>query len=216
MRDFIVIPAYNEGLRIAPVLRKVKQYSANVVVVDDGSSDNTCQLAKSEGVTVIRHSVNLGKGATLKTGCDYVLETGAERIVVLDADGQHEPREIPKFFNALNSVDIVYSFRQESFRMPLVLRFGNNFINNVLRSLFKVNIHDSQCGYRAFTAEAYRKVRWEATDYFMETEMIIRASRNKLRYNQLPIQTIYSDRYKGTTILDGVKIFCKLVWGWLS
>ena len=213
MRDFAVIPALNESSKIALVLQQVKEYVSNIIVVDDGSLDNTFEVAKQQEVTIIRHFVNLGKGAALKTGCDYALELGAERIVVLDADGQHEPIEIPRFLNALETVDIVFSFRRDSLRMPLVLRFGNKFINSVLRSSFNITVNDSQCGYRAFTAAAYNKIRWTATDYFMETEMIIRASKNKLKYTQIPIETIYSDNYKGTTVFDGIKIFCKLIGG---
>src|SRR3989344_243677 len=213
MNNFVVIPAHNEGSKIASVLAQVKKHADNIIVVDDGSSDDTAEIAKQLQITVISHSINLGKGAALKTGCDYALEKMADRIVVLDADGQHEPKEIPLFFETLKEADIVYSFRKDSSRMPLVLRLGNSLINSVLKSLFSISIQDSQCGYGGFTAAAFRKVRWTATDYFMETEMIIRASKNKLRYVQIPIETIYSDNYKGTTVFDGVKIFCKMVWG---
>ena len=214
---FVVISAYNEEAHIKDVVEGIKNYIDNnvdkIVVVDDGSKDKTKEIAEKGKVFVLSHLVNLGKGAALKTGCDYALEQGAEKIIVLDADGQHEPKEIPLFLKALDKVDIVYSFRKRSSQMPLVLRFGNNFINSAIQSLFNIKISDSQCGYRAFSAEAYKKIRWNATDYFMETEMIIRASRNKLRYTQIPIETIYSDNYKGTTVFDGVKIFFKIVWG---
>jgi glycosyltransferase involved in cell wall biosynthesis len=211
MVNFVVIPAYNEGNKIKKVLTQVKTYAENVIVVDDGSSDDTATKAKTEKVIVISHSVNLGKGAALKTGCDYAVEKNAQKIVVIDADGQHDPREIPRFFKALDEADIVYSYRKKSEKQPAVLRLGNSLINNSFQRLFKTAVNDSQCGFRSFTAESYQKIRWQATDYFMETEMIIRASKRKLKYKQLPIEMIYADNYKGTTVFDGVKIFCKMV-----
>jgi glycosyltransferase involved in cell wall biosynthesis len=206
MADFLVIPAHNEENRINNVINRSKQYLNNIIVVDDGSTDNTTKEAKNCKVVVLRHKVNLGKGAALKTGCDYALSKGAKKIVVIDADGQHDPNEIPNFILALEKKDIIFSYRKQNERMPSVLRFGNWFINNSINKLFNIKIKDSQCGYRAFTAETYKKIRWNASDYYMETEMIIKSGKNKLNYGQLPIETIYADKYKGTTVFDGVKI----------
>ncbi len=208
---YVIIPAYNEGVRIAQVIEKLLVYTKNVVVVDDGSSDTTFAVAQKSGAITLRHKVNLGKGAALKTGCDYALSKGATQIVVVDADGQHEPDDLPKFFEALKDNDIVFSYRLQSKTMPAVLKFGNWFINKILNILFGVDVKDSQCGYRAFSAGTYRKVRWRATDYYMETEMLIKTGREKLTYTQIPIETIYADSYKGTTVIDGVKIVLKMV-----
>lgn len=213
MKECVVIPAHNEGERIRPVLEQAKSRCNNIIVVDDGSTDNTIEEARQSGVTVIRHRVNLGKGAALKTGCDYAVSEGAERLIVMDADGQHDPKEIPSFFQALERSDIAFGFRQVPKTMPLVLQWGNTFISTMLKMLYRLNIVDSQCGYRAFTAAAYKKIRWEATNYYVESEMIINAGRKKLRPAQIPIETIYSDKYKGTTVLDGLIITAKMI-GW--
>lgn len=209
----VLIPAYNEGKTIAEVIFKTKKFSSNIIVVDDGSKDDTCLQAKNAGAIVLQHKINLGKGAALKTGCDYAIKLRAQKIIVIDADGQHEPKEIPRFLTALNDHDIVFGCRKIPDSMPLVLRFGNKVISKVLHLLYNLSIEDSQCGYRAFTAEAYPKIRWEALDYYVETEMAIRAGRKKLKYTMIPIETIYADRYKGTTVLDGVSIVGKMmVW----
>ena len=210
MVDFIVIPAYNESGRIGEVINKAHQYCENIVVVDDGSEDETFNIAQGCGATVLKHITNLGKGSALKTGCDYVFKRGAGRIIVMDSDGQHDPHEIPHFFEALKDADIVFSYRKKSDAMPFVLHLGNNTINKILKTLFGIKINDSQCGYRAFTADTYKKVRWNSTDYFMETEMMIKSAKHKLKYQSLPIETIYADNYKGTTILDGAKIVLKM------
>ena len=206
MTNFLIIPAHNEEGRICKVINESKEHVNQIVVVDDGSTDNTPKEAKNCKVTVLMHKVNLGKGAALKTGCDYAITRGAKKIIVIDADGQHDPKEIPKFLMALKEKEIIFSYRRNNERMPGVLRFGNWFINSSINKLFNIKIKDSQCGYRGFTRGAYKKIRWDASDYYMETEMAIRSGRKNLNYGQLPIETIYSDRYKGTTIFDGIKI----------
>ncbi|MBI2138596.1 glycosyltransferase family 2 protein [Candidatus Woesearchaeota archaeon] len=208
---WLIIPARNEEHNITEVVAKAKRFG-KVLVVDDGSTDGTAGAAKEEGAVVLRHVINLGKGAALKTGCDYAVMKGAHSLVVLDADTQHDPEEIPNFLERLNSHDIVFGFRKFSQQMPAVFRIGNWGLSKVMSLLFGVSIADTQCGYRAFTAEAYKKVRWSSSSYSMETEMIANMGIQKLRYAQVPIKTIYADRYKGTTIFDGIKIICSMLW----
>jgi glycosyltransferase involved in cell wall biosynthesis len=207
-----VIPAYNEEKSIANIIKKTKKYITNVIVVDDGSKDKTKEVAEKSGTIVLRHIVNLGKGATLKTGCDYAVKKNAKYIVVLDADAQHDPDDIPRFIEKLKKYDIVFSYRKLSKKMPFVLRFGNWFISRVIRVLYNVDLIDTQSGFRAFTRETYKKIRWNASDYSMESEMISKAGKQRLKYVQIPISTIYSDKYKGTTIIDGIKIVLNMFW----
>lgn len=213
MNYYIIIPAHNEEKNIAEVILKAKNHAHHIIVVDDGSSDHTSRQAKEAGAQVLRHQVNLGKGAALKTGCDYAISRGAKRIVVMDADGQHQPGDIPKFLSALEENDIVFGARKVPKSMPFVLKFGNSVINKTLKILYQMKIEDSQCGFRAFTASTYQKIRWDAQDYYVETEMLIKAGKNKLRHTTIPIATIYADNYKGTTVLDGVTIVMKMI-GW--
>ncbi|MBI2658915.1 glycosyltransferase family 2 protein [Candidatus Woesearchaeota archaeon] len=207
-----VIPARNEQKNIADVIKKTKRYVGNVVIVDDGSTDSTREFAEKSGAIVLGHIVNLGKGAALKTGCDYAFKNGAKYVIVLDADSQHKPEDIPRFIGKLQKYDIVFSYRKASGKMPIVLRFGNWFISNVVKVLYGIGLNDTQCGFRAFSKEAYKKIRWNASDYSMESEMISRAGKQSLKYVQIPIQTIYSDKYKGTTILDGMRIVTNMFW----
>jgi len=207
----IVVPARNEERTIEAVVTQARSYG-RVVVVDDGSDDRTAELARRAGATVLRHIVNLGKGAALKTGCDYALQLGAPTIVVLDADAQHNPRLIPRFLKLLSRCDVVFGSRSFTAAMPAVFRFGNRAISALAQLLYGVRLHDTQCGYRAFTASAYEKMRWQSWDYSVESEMVARVGRRKLRYAELPIETIYQDTYKGTTVLDGIKIVIKMLW----
>ncbi len=209
---FVIIPAHNEEKRIVGVIRKVKNYAKNILVVDDGSKDGTYSVAKSENVVVLRHIVNLGKGAGLKTGCEYAIRHGAKMFVFIDADGQHRPEDIPRFLKALKRADIVFGSRALNKKMPSVFRFGNWFINQVNNLLFGVKLKDTQSGYRAMTAEAYKKIKWKSTSYSVESEMVAKTGKEKLKYAEIFISTIYSDKYKGTTVLDGVRIVLNMLW----
>jgi len=212
-RVFAVIPAYNEEKYISKIIKETKKYVDKVIVVDDGSKDKSVSMARRSKAVVLTHLVNLGKGAALKTGCDYAIKSNASLIIAIDADAQHDPKEIPSFLKGLKNHEIVLGYRKLNRKMPSVLKFGNWFINKTIRFLYDIKIRDSQCGYRAFTAKAYKKLRWKASDYSMESEMIAKMGKYKLSYAEIPITTIYSDKYKGTTVLDGIKIvFNLLVW----
>jgi len=208
---YIVIAAYNESKKIADVIDRTKKFCKNIIVVDDGSRDKTYDIAKSKGVIALRHIINLGKGAAVKTGCNLAVEKGAKFVILIDGDGQHEPEEVPKFLKALEHSDIVFGYRRFSKKMPIVFRFGNTFINLMTRILYGIKLKDTQCGYRALRADAYKKVRWNASDYAMESEMIANAGKHNLKYDEIEIKTIYNDKYKGTTVIDGIKIVLNLI-----
>jgi len=211
-KTFAVIPGYNEEKSIGKVVKETKKYISDVVVVDDGSRDSTSLQAEKQGAIVLKHVINIGKGAALKTGCDYAIKNGAAKIVVLDADTQHEPSSIPLFLNALEEADVALGRRGLNKNMPFVFRFGNWFINKTTKLLYGLSLHDTQCGYRAFTAEAYKKIKWKSSSYSMESEMIANIGKRKLKYKEIPIKTIYADKYKGTTVIDGIKIILNMAW----
>ena len=104
---FAIIPAYNEEKHINKVVKQTKKYVDNVIVVDDGSKDKTKAAASKAKAIVLRHLVNLGKGASLKTGCDYAVKNNADIMIVIDADAQHDPDEIPKFLETIKNCDVV-------------------------------------------------------------------------------------------------------------
>ncbi|MDP7116108.1 MAG: glycosyltransferase family 2 protein [Candidatus Woesearchaeota archaeon] len=210
---FAVIPAMNESRNIGNVIKAVRKHVKNIVVIDDGSSDDTYDVAKAKHVAVLKHIINLGKGAALKTGCEFAIKNNATHMIFIDADMQHDPEEIPNFLKALKKYDMVFGYRKMTKSMPFILRFGNWCINRSTKYLYGLEIYDTTCGYRAITAKAYKKIRWETTGYFVEAEMIANVGKEKISYTQIPIKTIYSDKYKGTTVLDGVKIVINmLMW----
>lgn len=211
-KTFAVIPAYNEEKRIGSVIKKTKKYVKNIIVVDDGSRDRTFEVAEKLKVVVAKHPINLGKGAALKTGCEIAIRKGAEIIVLIDSDGQHNPHEIPKLIKSLDDSDIVFGCRELSKNMPFTMRFGNWFIRLTMHVLFGIKLKDTQCGFRALTKQAYKKIRWSSTDYAVESEMIANSGKKNLKFKPVDVETIYSDSYKGTTVMDGLKIVSNMLW----
>jgi len=207
INPFVIIPAYNEGSRIGEVIQGVKKYTKNIIVVDDGSGDNTSKVAKKSEVRVLRHRINLGKGAAMKTGVEAAFLLGAENVILMDADGQHDPKHIPQFLEKISEgYDIVFGSRNLSFGVPLVRFLGNKFGSVLIASIFHIYRSDLLCGFMAFTKKAYQKIKWDSSRYGVETEIVARTGKNKLKYTEIPIEAIYIDKYKGVTILDAIGI----------
>ena len=213
MKKIAVIPAYNEEDRISDVISNTKKYVDEIIVVDDGSVDDTLNKANKANFKA-RHIVNMGKGCALKTGFKAALDKGADIIITLDADGQHDPKEIPKLINFLkeNDLDAVVGYRSENPNMPSLFKFGNNFINKALKMLFDLNVRDSQSGFRVYKVESCKDLSWNSIDYAVETEMLINLKKLGLKCGEVPIKTTYHDRYKGTTIIDGLFIFLRMLY----
>lgn len=217
MKTAVVIPAFNENNSIHQVIQEARQQVDDVIVVDDGSSEKKRPVLTSDeaGVILLRHRINLGKGAALKTGCEAALRLHADAIVLMDSDGQHKPEDIKRFLQALDekNVDIVFGSRKIGKDMPLVMMLGNKFLSLASSFLFHIYISDTQSGFRAFRAGAYPKLKWNSPRYSVETEMIANVAKNSLSFAEIEIATIYNNDYKGTTVLDGIKIFFNmLIW----
>lgn len=217
MENFFVIPCYNEKERIIDVIKRINALDIHkkIVVVDDGSFDGSQQAIESNfnDVLLLRHEINLGKGAALKTGCEASIKLGAEIIILMDADGQHPPEVIPEMLEKIEKekLDIVFASRKmDAQKMPVILYFGNKFLTSVTNFFSGTSISDSQSGLKAFKSSAYEKLCWKSSDYSAESEMIINAGKNNLKYGETFIDTIYNDKYKGTTPFDGIKVLINI------
>lgn len=214
MRVFVVIPVYNEGDAVRAVVDDVSRYvpARDVVVVDDGSTPKLEQTSVGDA-RLLRHPINLGKGMALKTGCEYALSRGAEAIVLIDGDGQHEPGEIPRLVSALADADIVFAARELNRQMPPVRLAGNWVLNRSAGWLFRLDLKDIWCGFRAFRGEVFDKIVWDAHDYAVDVEMAVRAFQRGLTSREVSIGTVYHDAHKGVTVVDGLRLLFRLV-GW--
>jgi len=217
MKTCVVIPAYNEGDKLIGVLEKAISLADNIIVVDDGSDQKKMAEINFKNISgkiiFLRHRINLGKGAALKTGCEAAIKLGAEIIVLMDADGQHKPEDIPRFVDKLkkDNLDIVFGSRQIGHDMPLMMMLGNKFLSITSSLLFGIYISDTQSGFRAFKSTVYPKIQWNSPRYSIETEMIVNTGKNHLKFGEIEIQTIYHDKYKGTTIFDGLRILINMI-----
>ncbi len=221
MKIAVVIPAYNEAKNIGGVLsglpKSIFGHEVLQVVADDGSSDRTHIVAKGVAhAHVVRHRINLGKGAAAKTGCDAAYRLGADIIVLMDGDGQHRPHDIKRLVAPLLTKSkscMVIGSRKVGGKMPLIMKIGNIGLSAIARTIFDINVSDTQSGFRAFTRDTYPKIRWSAPDYAMETEMLILGSVHGVKFVEVDIKTVYLDHYKGTTVLDGLRIAkTLLIW----
>ncbi len=212
-KTWLVLPAYNEERYLLRVLQKISHLSSQVIVVDDGSVDNTADEARKLATYTLRHEVNLGKGAALKTGCDFAFnELKAEAVILLDADDQHDPAELPEFWAALSQgVPVVLGVREVNRQMPMLRSLTNNFASYLIKLFFGRYIPDIPSGYKAFTKEAYQKIRWTATDYAVEMEIAARMAKHNLAYKVVCIKTIYHDMNKGMTMLDVFQMVTQLL-----
>ena len=195
MKSCILIPAYNCYSAIAEVVSKIKALDLEVVVVDDGSVDETGDAARSAGATVLRHDKNMGKGASMIKGFNYILKNiPCDWILTMDGDGQHNPEEIKTFLAKGGSENegIVVGNRMSSpGSMPIVRRATNFFMSGLISFLCGQRIYDTQCGFRLIRCSLLESIRVESRNYDIETEMLIRASQKGYKITSLPIEAIY-------------------------
>jgi glycosyltransferase involved in cell wall biosynthesis len=189
------IPAFNEERTIAKIVARASKHVQKVLVVDDGSQDDTALIAEKLGAIVIRHGRNLGKGAALRTCLNWARRERAEVLVTLDADGQHDPDEIPNLASPILSkeADVVIGNRRLSDEMPTLRRFGARILDRATGVKSKGIVMDAQSGYRAYSSTALERVT--ATEFGMgvDSEVLVRARDAGLRIIEIPITV----KYKG-------------------
>lgn len=219
-----VIPAYNEAQRIAQVVADALPLVDVVIVVDDGSTDSTAAVARTAGARVIQHSDNSGPGAATMTGLLAARLLGADIAVTLDADGQHDPKDIPLllapvlagtadivFANRFGFLDSVRGRRRNS--IPLIRRIFNT-IGNVLTFLAAgMWVSDSQCGFKAFSRKALLEIDLRMNGFEFCTEIVRESVRHHWKIAQIPTKVLYSEytMAKGQSFANGIKTAFKIL-----
>ena len=214
-RIAVVIPAYREGERIARVVRDVKSFVNVVVVVDDCSPDNTSEEANAAGAVVVRHDVNKGKGAALKTAFKKLGEMGYDYGITMDGDGQHDPQQLPLFIKEIKdsrATMVVGNRFSNAQGMPKVRWLVNRSMSWLISKICRCSIPDTQCGYRAI-AVANPCVLAAKSDHFdYESEVLILTARNKGVIKSVPVKTIYQGEVSKIRPLRDTLRFFKLLW----
>ena len=208
----VIIPSYNEARTIGKIVKDIVNMGLSVLVIDDGSYDNTEREALDHGALVIRHTGNLGKGVSVREGIEYVLEKmNYDWLIMMDGDGQHDPADIPSFMAATKDgeVDIVIGNRMmQTKTMPSSRYWTNKFTSWVLSRICGQKIPDSQCGYRLIRINALRNIKLTTDKYDIESEIIVEAAEDNLRIKSVPIRTIYCEEISGINpVRDTVKFF---------
>ncbi len=216
MKVIAIIPAYNEQTTLMAVLEKTVTFVDQVLVVDDGSTDRTAQIARTQGATVVSHVINRGLGAAIGTGFAAAQKLGADAVVTLDADGQHDASEIPLFVQAMKEgADVVIGSRmlKGAVGMPWYRRVAQLLGNLATFVLFGAWVSDSQSGFRAFTAHALSKIEIRTNRMEVSSELIAEAKRHQLNLVEVPITAIYTEYSlsKGQSFFVGLKTLVKLV-----
>lgn len=216
MKVWCIIPAFNVSRHLSAVVKAVQSVVDEVVIVNDGSSDETGIIADSLGVTVIHHPLNRGQGAALKTGTDYALEQSANYIVHFDADGQFQAEDIKKVIKPLQEgeADIVFGsrFLDSTTVLPWAKRVVIMSLARLInRWLFNIHLTDPQSGFRAFNRKAGELVHWDQDRMAHCSEILIAAHRQPLRVTEVPITVHYHEF--GQRFSGGFKILRDL---WLA
>ena len=218
---YIVIPVFNEAKVICDVIDDLRKWGYhNLIIVDDGSSDNTFSYALSMNAITLRHKINRGKGAAVKTGFAAAKLFGAGIVVTMDGDGQHDPQDIENLTKPIleDKVDVVLGSRLlNTGGMPFIKVLANKIGNIVTIFLYGISVSDSQSGFRAYSEYAVTKIDTKADKYEYDSKVLREIKNNRLRYVEVPIRVLYTEYSKGKPhkqgFINGIKTLVRMIWG---
>jgi len=212
----VLIPAHNEAKAIGGLVNEVRRIIPNVFVIDDGSTDNTAEIAQTNGAFVIRHQQCMGKGSALKTGFSHLKNLPFLAYITMDGDGQHLPSDIDRFINALErnkKAGIILGKRKiKGTDMPFIRRLTNLSMSILISIIALQWIPDSQNGFRAIKKEVIKNMKLITNHFETETEILLRASWKGVKLASVPISTVYQEqKSKIKPITDTKKFFIMLI-----
>lgn len=216
---YIVIPVFNESAVIQEVLIEVRNNGYdNIIVVDDGSSDGSYEKATETGeTTVLRHFINRGKGAAVKTGIEAAKILGADMIVTMDGDGQHNPKDIKKMTDLVSQgYDVVLGTRLKNPKgMPFYKIVANHIGNFITWAVYGLWVTDSQSGFRAYSKNAFHLIETKTDKYSYDSEVIREIYKHKLKFTEIPIEVRYTqysiNKLHKQNMKNGIKTFLRMI-----
>lgn len=213
----VLIPAYNASLTISELIEKTSKFvnKVDIVVIDDGSKDQTSAVAQRAGAVVLKHEDNKGKGEALKTGFKYAVKKKHDAVLTMDADLQHDPSSIRDFLQKANAhfSGIIIGTREINLKkMPLARWLTNNLTSAILSILSGQRIRDSQSGYRLISTCVLKRIKLKAKKYDLESELLVKAGRDGFKIDSIPIRTIYRGSKSFINPFVDTGRFIRLMW----
>lgn len=213
-RGCVIIPAYREAGRIGAVVERVRVYVPDVLVVDDGSPDETATQAGQAGAIVIRHAANCGKGTALDTGFRAARERGFDFVITLDGDGQHAPSDLPAFieeFRRAGTPVLIGTRMADTRDMPWLRYLTNRCMSWLLSREMGQWVPDTQCGYRLYALAVVPEISARSKRFAAESEILMDLSQRGVKIGSVPVTTIYgSEKSKIHPVKDAV-LFLKML-----
>ena len=217
---YVILPAYNEATRIQPVIESIAKKGYNMVIVNDGSSDNTLDVIMEskrkypDNIHIFSLLINRGVGVATQTGFDAVLRFNPKYIVSMDSDGQHSADDLDNVIMPLvaGRAQAVIGVRPLK-DMPISRNFANAVMNLLTRIFYRVDVSDSQTGFRAITLDALNKITINARGYLISSEFIREINDNDIPFEEVEIKTIYTPetQAKGTNVSVAIKILLQMI-----
>lgn len=196
MKTCVITPTYNEAEAIGKLVRQIRAQDLDAIVIDDGSKDDTSEIAKNNGATVLRNEVNQGKGASLIKGFTYALNQNCDAVITMDGDGQHLASDIPYFIRLATYSDSGVFIGNRMSRpksMPWLRLLTNKFMSWLISKVAKQKIPDTQCGFRLIKRDVLKNIDLKTRKYETESEILINAARLGFKIEPVPIKSIYGD-----------------------
>ncbi len=213
----VAILAYNEQKKISDVLTDVTKKFSNVLLVDNNSEDQTIQEAKKFKIFLIKHSYNLGKSESMKTALEFAKIKKFRFLAFMDADGQHRANDLIKVCNKIHEENnqLIIGYRENLKNLNLKKRVGTIILQKLFFFLYKKKVYDIQSGLRVFDISIEKMIYWYSTGinhYFADAEITCNAVRNKCKLDQIPIETLSSEKYKGMNIIQGLYLVLMILY----
>lgn len=196
MSNVVLMPVYNSADHLKILIDKITQLGIKIIIVDDGSTDRSAEIALESKVEVLRHDTNKGKGAAIRTGLEHIRDLDYDLVIIMDSDAQHKPEEINNFISRYNQTMtpvIIGNRMTDTEQMPLLRKLTNKFMSGVISKICRQNIPDSQCGFRLIKKNVFDNIHLKSSNYEIESEMLIKASREGYKIDSIPISTVYRE-----------------------
>jgi len=221
MRICVIIPTYNESKEIAGLISRITKLGLQVIIVDDGSLDDTASIATLGGAKVLRNNSNAGKGASLIKGYNYAIAQGFDAVISMDGDGQHSSFDIEAFIKkaeASQDAAVIVGNRMTMTKgMPFLRILTNRFMSRLISLITKQYIPDTQCGFRLIKKGVLQRIDFSTSKYETESEILIKAARLGFKVESIPIKTIYSgQKSQINPVIDTLRFFRFIILEFLA